>query len=235
MHRTRLNIAVAIAALPGVTSCGLIDLASFDGITFQLPEQTYTLSTDDPRWKQLPQGGVPPVTCGGAGALVDDCCSIPTVNCGISPMSCEAGMCALKFTYEVTSPIDLAKDVPQLTRVQGSTLSEIRLKSIETTMNNRLSMALPDVLVYVAPGNVDTASHPDARLIATIPSKPAGYEGTDVIELTAEAQDAFAAYASDFQTPFNIIMSTTVVMKSGATKPTGQLDVKVGGKVEAKL
>jgi hypothetical protein len=243
---TKRSAAIAVAgvgalfsAAAGAGGCGLIDLESFDSITFQLPERPYELNTDDPRWR-LPSGYPPiAITCGPPAGLVADCCSPPPggvpFSCGEYPLTCEGGTCAAKFTVEQVKSIDLGKEVVQLRALGGKILSSITLTRIHLEIKNGLNVALPEAHLYVAPAPTMSSAQAAARLIATIPPLPAGYQGSESITLTAEQQRAFSAVALDFRTPFKLIVSTTVVVRSGTPPPQGRLDLTLSGTAEARL
>src|SRR3954462_7544809 len=98
-----------VAALFLVGGCGLISAIDQlkQGINFKLPAQTYTVSTMDSRWRNLPPGTmIPPLPCGSGNPLAD-CCVSP-IDCTQAPLVCEAEHCALKFTFEDAQKVDLA-------------------------------------------------------------------------------------------------------------------------------
>lgn len=231
---------VALAGLLGL-GCGLAeDLEKLRTLGFQLPSRSYSVNTQDARWRNPPPGGVPQVRC-GPGGLVDanSCCTppapAPAIDCMQYPLSCEMGSCALKFRYEQASLVDLAKDVPALSSIKGSILSDVTVTRLDLTIANSMNVMLPPVTLYVAPANVTSASDGSARQVAVVPAKPPGYTGMEQIPLDAAAQAAIADFVRDFQTPFNIIAATDVVLSSGTPLPSGKLDVTVSGRVEAKF
>jgi hypothetical protein len=234
-----LSVSV-VGALALCSACGLInELENFKGINFQLPERKYSVSTDDPRWRPPPIDGVPAITCGDGG-IVMDCCAppapLPAIDCTRSPLSCQAGTCALSFTYDQVQVIDLAREVPSLANSKGQVFSQVLLKTIDIGIDsNTMNVTLPPVNIYLAPASVMTASNPMAKKVATVSMKTPGFTGMESIPLDDAAQQLFSGYARDFQTPFNIIISTDVVLKAGSVIPKGQLDFRVGGKVEAKF
>jgi hypothetical protein len=223
-----------------VGGCGLLsELDKLKSINFDLPPRSYSVSTSDPQWK-MPPATFPMVSCGdGPSAQTKDCCSalpgMPPLDCSRAPLTCEESVCALKFPYEQVQKVDLVQEVPALASVKGQIFSDVFLKQIDLTIDNSMNVTLPPVYLYLAPANVTSASHKDARRIATIPMKPPGFKGMESIPLDAEAQRTFSTFAKDFQTPFNIIISTTILIKGGTPAPMGKLDVTVGGKAEAKL
>lgn len=231
------RLPLLLLALMG---CDLIDQLKNPTIAFTLPKQTFNVSTNDPRWKQPPDEGVPNLTCGsGAGALVMDCCvppaPAPPLNCQLYPMTCEAGSCVMKFNYEQASPITLADQVPQLRGQKGNIIKEILLKEIELTLNNTFNVPLPPVAIFIAPADVTSASDPGAQRLVNLPAVTMAMQSKQTILVDAQAQQAFSRFAKDFQTPFNLIASTTMVIRPGTPKPQGMLEVIVSGKVEAKF
>jgi hypothetical protein len=222
-----------VAALFLVGGCGLISAIDQlkQGINFKLPAQTYTVSTMDPRWHNLPAGTViPPFPCGSGGA---NCCASP-IDCTQVPLVCEADQCALKFTFEDAQKIDLAGQA-ELGAYKGKVFTDILLKELNLEINNGLNVSTPPVDLYVAPANVTSATGAGAQKLATIGSQPPGMKTTITVPLDPAAQQAFSAHARDFQTPFNVILSTGVDVKSGDPIPSGQVTFTVGGTVEGKL
>ncbi len=231
----RFLVLGALVSCGLVIGCGLVDLASLSGITFDLPRKSFSVSTQDPRFKQ-PPANFPPLLCGAAGMVMDCCKPPPPLQnmCDRYPIECDNATCALKFNYEVASRIDLAKEVPTLSSAQGRVLSKVTLKNLEVTVSNHLSIAVPEIKLYAAPDGVITTTN-QARLLGTIPGKPVMYEGTESLMLDAAGQENFSAFARDFLRPFNIIASTTVVIQSGSAPPSGKVDFAISGKVEAKF
>jgi hypothetical protein len=226
------------ALVLAVGGCGLLsELDKLKSVGFQLPERSYSVSTSDPQWK-MPPATFPPVSCGDApSALTKDCCAAPgvPVDCARTPLTCEENVCALKFKYEQVQKVDLVMEVPSLASFKGQIFSDVVLKQIDLKIDNNMNVTLPPVYLYVAPANVMTASHQDAKRIATLPMKAPGFKGMESIPLDSEAQRIFSGFARDFQTPYNIIVSTTILIKGGTPAPMGKLDLVVSGKVEAKL
>jgi hypothetical protein len=230
----RIPRRVLVAAPLVLAGCGLLDaLDKFNSISFQLPSRTYSVSTTDPRWRSPPATGIPELPC-GMGAPVADCCTAP-IDCTKSPLVCQESKCALKFDYEEHQTVDLGKEVPELAAQKGNIVSQVLLKQIDLQMENGLNVTTPPVSLFLAPANVTSASHASARRIATIPTQPAGFKGPVQIPLDAAAQQTFSNFARDFQTPFNFITSTSVLVKSGEPTPMGKITVTVSGVVEAKL
>jgi hypothetical protein len=237
---TKARLVPAMVLL--VTGCGLVnELQNFKGINFQLPVRKYSVSTEDPQWHSPPDTfvSIPPISCGPTG-VVSDCCNppypLPKFDCTTVPLACDGGVCSLKFAYEQVQAVDLAKEVPSLSSSKGQIFSEMTLKTIDLTIEeNTLNVSLPPVDIYLAPASIMTASNPAAKKIGTMSSKPAGFTGPDTIVLDDASQKLFSMFANDFQTPFNIIISTNVVYRSGGPVPKGKIAFAVGGKVAAKF
>lgn len=229
---------LAAAVLGAMSGCGLIDqLSDLKNIKFDLPKQMYSLSTMDPRWKNPPEGGIPEVPC-GPGGLIMDCCMPPApagpIECTRYPLVCEQMRCALKFRFDQIQTIELSKQVPAL-QTGGQIFSKVTLTQLDLGITNNLNVGTPPVNLYVGPADAMNAEHPGAKRIATISAKPAGWKGQELLPVEPDAQAAFSGYARDVQTPFNLIISTVVTVPSGSQTPRGNLDVVVGGKVEAGL
>lgn len=225
----------------GSFGCGLLDLESFRGITFSLPEKSYAVDTADPKWKTPPSGTAPTVTC-GPGRATQDCCALPeplgstfAIDCQKYPLVCWNGQCAFQFTFEMESLVDLKKEVPQLASTATSALSDIVLKNIKITLNNGLNIPLPPIEVFVAPQDAASGADPRAKKIAVVPAHPAGFMGTETYEVDAAGQAAFSQFATNFQTPFKVIARTLVTIEAGQSAPSGKATAKIGGQVEAKI
>jgi len=233
--------AVFAGLLSAAAGCGLLDIASFNGITFNLPEKTYNIDTSDPKWNSPPAGGVPAVACGPGGVTVD-CCTLPepfstqfSVDCKKYPLVCEGSTCTYKFMYETGSIVDLKKEVPQLTSTTSAALKTITLKNIKLTLNNGLNMAMPPIEVFVAPMDATTVTDPRARKLATLPGHDAGYNNTETVPVDTAGQTAFSAFAQNYKVPFKLLARAQLVLRAGQAAPAGKAVAKIGGQVEAEL
>jgi hypothetical protein len=231
-------VLVPVLALAG---CGLVDdLQNLgQGLSFKLPPQMYSVSSSDPTW-QSPPSGVPNITCGSAGAMVMDCCMPPPpyntqVDCNVNKLECLEGSCAFKFLFERANKIDLASASTGAAATGQAVFSEITLKTLEITLANTFNKELPPVDIYLAPGTVMMASSPMAKKIGTLPATPVAYMGKRLITLDLASQKVFSDFAKDTKNPFNIIISTTIIMRGGEPVPMGRLDLTVTGDVAAKL
>ena len=231
-------LALCLASVTTV-GCGLVDLESFNGFTFNLPEKTYNIDTEDSRWDSPPANAFPNVSC-GVGGVLGDCCTAPvgspfTVDCKKYPLACEASSCTYKLTYEVGSVVDLKKEVAQLNSTTSASLKKITLKNIKLTLTNNLNMAMPPVDVFVAPMDATTAADPRARKLATLPGHEAGYNGSETVPVDAAGQAAFSMFAQNYNVPFKILARAVITLKGGQPAPTGKAIARIGGQAEAEL
>lgn len=234
---------LCLAMLAGVVGagCGLLDLQSFNGFSFDLPEKTYNIDTSDPKWSTPPANAFPTVAC-GPGGVTPDCCTLPapvssqfSVDCKMYPMVCEGSKCAYKFTYEVGSVVDLKKEVPQLTSSNSAVLNNITLTSIKLNLMNGLNLAMPPVEVFVAPMDAVTVTDPRARKLATLPGHEAGYSGTESVKVDTAGQAAFTAFARNYAVPFKLLARAQITLQAGQPAPMGKAVAKIGGQVQAEL
>jgi hypothetical protein len=209
--------------------CDLLEFAQNPVINFKLPPRTYTLKTDDPAWKSAPTTFNVTLSCTDAKT----CCPSQLSECASVPAVCQSGVCGIEFPLEVANTIDLAKEAPELAG-NMQVVSEITLKSLEYTIVNTVGVEMPPVKLYIAPKTTTTASGAGAQFIGETPKAPKGTT-MQTQETPADAQKAFAMYAKDVKTPFNIIAKTTMSILSGTPISQGQIDIKVTGTVSARL
>jgi hypothetical protein len=226
-----LWLLLAVGGLP-LGGCELLDFARNPKVTFKLPSLEYLISTTDPRWKSPPMAFSQKIDCTAAS----DCCMPPpgsppelAIDCAAHAISCDAGQCATSFPLELPLPVMLA-GVPALMDMAGKVVSEITLQSLEYEVVNDIGVALPALALSVAPSRVTSASgNPEAKRLATLPPTGAGAMVMDTIALEPDAKQAFQSLARDFQTPFNLIASTNISLRSGAPLPHGEVKVIVSG------
>jgi hypothetical protein len=225
---------VVVTAAVLMSGCGLVDALDKlkHGVTFDLPAQTYSVRTDQPAWRSPPPSGIPPLPC-GPGQLIADCCAAP-VDCQSTPLVCDAEKCALKFNYEEVKQVNLS-EVAAVKSSNGMVFTDVLLKELDLDVDNQLNVSTPPVNLYVAPMNATSSSAAGAQMIAVIPSQPPGFKGKVTVPLDASAQQIFSTFARATQTPFNVILSAPILVKSGDPVPAGHVDFIVSGKVEAKL
>ena len=72
---------------------------------------------------------------------------------------------------------------------------------------------------------------PQAQEVGTIPAVAAGTMPSGDLELTADGQDILQEQFKDYQTPFNLIVGSNILIEAGDPMPMGRLVAVV--KVEA--
>lgn len=239
MQATGRVLALMVGSLGLLASagCDLLEFAQNPSFTFQLPEQKFVIRTQD--WKQPPPTFNMAINC----ATAADCCKLPpglppgapSFSCSDYSLSCEEGVCAMRFPVEMAKTVNLSQDAPTLAQMKGKIVSDIVLNSLKYNVNNQLTMALPPVGIYLAPMGVTSMNSADAKHLTTVPMIPAGMH-MDTAPLGEEGQRAFSAHAREFQTPFNFIASTTFVVRSGSPPPPmAEIQVGFTGTVTAKF
>ena len=232
-----LWVAWLAAAIPAAGGCSLFDQVGGGALSFDLTPAPFGISTTDSRWWQPPPTGVPQVVCRGPAALVADCCQLspiidPVVDCQEYPLSCDDhDRCALAFDYDDTNEIDL-RNVPALQDERHWVLAQATIDPLEIRVSKADAgidpLPLRAVGLYVAPRGVVSAHAAGAMFLASIP-----WQSDDSqVTLAAEAQVALSTYLTDFNTPFDLILSGQVVEESGPV-PTGELTIKLKGRVQA--
>ena len=221
-------------------ACDLIDFARNPAVTFQLPEQKFVIRNQE--WKQPPPTFNTPILCSQA----EDCCKIPGAqpgtpapfDCSAYSLVCDAGTCAMSFLLEMSKTVNLAQEAPTLAMMKGKVVSDIVLQSLQYSVNNKLTVALPPMSVYLAPARVTSVmtSNGEAKHLTTVPMVPASVMWMDVAPLNDAGQKAFSGFARDFQTPFNFIANATVLMRSGTPPPPqSEIEVSFTGSVTARF
>jgi hypothetical protein len=218
-------LMVVYLSLASAVGCGLIS-SDVTRVSFDLPTKTYTFDTSS--WMLPNTGTVPAVPC----ATTADCCALPGINCATAPLTCDGTMCALHYPVHVVQTMDLGQEVPQLHGAQS--LANITISQITYTVTSTLNVDLPELTLYLAPGSITDPTDPSAALFGTVPATPAGATKNGQVALDPNAQQAFAGYAKNLDTPFNFIATTTVVVGAGMPIPSGQVIVSVTGRVSVQ-
>ncbi len=232
---TYLRLCTAVLAV-GLGGCGLI---SSDVTNFTLKTQDKTFTVDTSRWT---------VNQTAANAyLMQSCAAMPT-ECaqwvqGACTMNCSGScdtstqMCDLGLDVSIYQPVDINADNPELSKVAKEPIIKVTIDSVtyEVT-DNSLDVATPEMTVYVAPMSVMSPTDPSALAVGTIPAVPAMTKlaPTDMM-FTAGGKANLVMMMGSYMTPFNVIVGSTVVIKSGDPLPTGKLTAAVHITAHASL
>ena len=166
-----------------------------------------TLSSDDARWKTLPPGGWPTMTCVGPEAEVADCCQLPAsrpqVDCQKTASECDEALnqCVLYFVYQDAATIDLLKEVPSLADQKNQMPQQVLLLSVTSSFSSDFEWPLPAVGMYVAPATAKDIAAPEAVYLGSIPPRNA------TVTIDTAAQQAFSNFAVNFRTPFKLFFA----------------------------
>jgi len=154
------------------------------------------------------------------------------VDCQAYPLGCDLdGMCALAFDYDDAVDVDLGRDVPALKSQLRSVLAQATLARIDTTVTGGVgTLSVRAANLFVAPKGTPSARADGVIFLAGIPLG----SGTRQVDLDAQARFGLSSFLADFNTPFTLILSAHVVVKSGAA-PKGVATINVDGRVEASF
>ena len=133
--------------------------------------------------------------------------------------------------------VNLAQEAPELSSVDGQPLIDVELQRVFfDVLENTLTVETPEMGVYVAPETVTSPAVPQALLIGTIPPIPAGMTVTNQdMVLAPDGNANLQMFMSDFSTPFNIIVGTTVEVEADDPVPSGRLRARIGADASAGL
>ena len=210
----------ALAAPLG--GCGLIDsnIADFD---LSLPEKEVTVDTAD--WMLTDEATVPAVDCSGSpdicGAAVEEICASEACagSCGADD-SCRA-----EIQIELFHRFELQREKPELSEIDDQPLVRVNIRRVGYTVSeNTMNVDSPPLTVFVGPQQAMSSGHAEAEVIGTIPVLAAGTTVTDgEMELVDGAEEILGRYMRAYQTPFNIIVGSTLDLEAGDVVPQGRL------------
>jgi len=211
-----------------VGGCGLI---SSDVTDFQLKSQPHMFTVDTGSYmvNQTAANTYLGQSCAGAptecAQWVQSAC---TTNCS---GSCDTASqkCDLGLNVGVYQKIDIYSENPEFAKASGHVTVTVDALTYQVN-DNSLNVETPELTVYIAPMSVMSPSDPMAMAIGTIPAIPPGPVTTPVsmnMMFTADGQANLATTMGNYMTPFNVIVGSTIVLKSGDAFPTGKLDAQV--------
>lgn len=221
MFRLALAAALGVAA----TGCGLIDpdITDFD---LSVPDKTF--SVDTAQWELTSDSTMPAIECGNNPGV---CSAGISQACGAEFCfgSCDGTNCQALVAVSLFTQINLFDEKPELQTIDNQPLVSVTVNRVAYDVTeNTLSIATPELTVYVAPGSTVTTGDPTARAIGTVAPIPAGTQLTDAeVNLTPEGRDTLRQFMKDYKTPFNILVGTNVTIRAGDPIPAGKLTVVV--------
>jgi hypothetical protein len=223
-----LRRAAGAALVVAATACGT------DLFSLEIDLQTVTLSADF----GTSTGTIPVVACDPAmpaicgGAQIVDVSGVQSnvADVSVSP-GCDpaTSQCFGQATVSLIQPVNVLQDDSFTSRAARGSTSLVHSVDLAYTMPvNTLSFAVPDIAVYVGPGDATHASDPGVVLVDTIPGVAAGTTFTDRRHLTiAEGSDAANVIEGNIgaRTQFVFILVTTPRIAGGAPAPAGAFEV----------
>ncbi|MGE0400171.1 MAG: hypothetical protein AB7T06_25880 [Kofleriaceae bacterium] len=229
--------ALAVAALSMIgTGCGLIssDVTNFD---LTLPDKNFTIDASGWQVDETAATALTSTSCANSPAVcasaADQACPEDcTGRCGSSQT------CELDLDVGLYQMIDLLREKPELQSINDEPIIKVTIDSVtyEVTTNT-LNVDTPAMEVYVAPMSVMDPNDPLAKHVGTIPAVPAGMTVSmpQTLMFTADGKAELVDIMSTFKTPFNLIVGSTLTVKSGTPVPMGRLDAVVHIKGHAGL
>jgi len=230
-----LRVGVGLVVGLSLASCGLIssDVTNFD---LTLPDKKFSIDTGT--WQ---------VDQAAANLYLMQSCTTSTMCNSAVQQACKTGCsgscsatnkCDLSLDISRSQSIDLVAEKPELKSINDEPVIKVTIDSVtyEVTTNT-LNVDTPEITMYVAPMSVIKASDPLAMAIGTIAMVPAGQTTTSPqpIMFTPTGKAQLVNIMSTFKTPFNVLVGSSLVVKSGQAVPTGKLDAVVHIKGHAGL
>jgi hypothetical protein len=120
--------------------------------------------------------------------------------------------------------------VEALQHRRSSVFAQATLATINTTVLGVDTLLLRSATLYAAPQGAPSARAAGAVFLASIPLGSADSQ----VDLAPDARLALSTFLTDFNTPFTLILSTHVVVKS-APVPNAVAQVQVAGRVDASF
>lgn len=229
----RVGFGVALGVV--LASCGLIssDVTNFD---LTLPDKKFTIDTG--RWQ---------VDQAAANLYLMQSCTTSTTCSSAVQLACKMGCsgscsptytCDLSLDVSMSQPVDLVMEKPELRSINDEPVIKVAIDSVtyEVT-SNTLNVDTPELTVYVAPMSVTKPGDPMSEVIGTIAPVRAGQVTSSPLPImfTADGKAKLVNIMSAFKTPFNVLIGSSVVVKSGQPVPMGKLDAVVHIKGHAGL
>ncbi len=219
-----LRVCLCTCILAAIGGCGLIDsnVTDFD---LSLPNKTYTVDS-----ASFDIGGDP-------SAVLSMSCTPQSGACELAAnMACPAGqcqgqcgtatsLCELVIPVHPFTTVNLADEKPELATIDRQALVSVTIDTITYAVSeNTMNRVTPPLTLFVAPQSVTSPTDTAAVAVGTIPAVEAGMiVPTTQMQVTSTGHAALVNTMKDFRTPFNVIIGTDIVLKSGEPLPTGKM------------
>jgi hypothetical protein len=233
-----LRLAAGLVVGLSLASCGLIssDVTNFD---LTLPDKKFTIDTAG--W-QVDQTAANLYLMQSCAAMPNACSMAVQQACkmGCTGTCNAAKTCDLSLDVSLSQSINLVMEKPELKSINDEPVIKVTIDSVTYAVTtNTLNVDTPTITVYVAPMSVVKVDPMDSTIkaIGTIAPVPKGTT-TDTpqpIMFTPAGKAELVNIMSTFKTPFNVLVGSSIVVKSGQQVPMGKLDAVVHIKGHAGL
>lgn len=219
----------------GLTGCGLIssDVTDFD---LTLPDKKFSIDASSWDVQQSDANQFLGLSCSSStmcDSAVQQACAM-----GCSGSCNASSTCDLSLDVSLSQKVDLVMEKPELQSINDEPVIKVTVDSVTYRVtSNSLSVATPEIQVYVAPISVLRPDDPQVKLIGTIPPVPAGsvIDAPQPLRFTATGKAELVDIMSSFKTPFNVLVGSSLRVTAGQVVPTGKLDAVVSIKGHAGL
>jgi hypothetical protein len=227
--------SVCLAGLFGLAGC-VID-SKVDEINLDLPEQQVIVDTGT--WELTDEGRMPSVDCAGTPGI---CADRVDTWCGadeICAAACGDETCEVNVSVALWNTINLTQEQTKLAQLDGQPLQTVTIDQVAFSVSdNTLNVPSPPLTLSVAPAGVMSIGGRDAVVVGRIPAlEPGQTVGAQEIELTPIGQNVLSERMREYQTPFNLVVGSTVELRAGEQVPSGRLvaDLKISAHANTGL
>jgi hypothetical protein len=228
-----LRSLATMAVVVATSSCGLVD-SNITDFNLDLPRKSFTIDTAN--WSVTDAQALVSAPCTVAN---DMCAAAAAAACtnGDCLAQCNATSltCDLSLLVGLHAGVNLIMEKPELADINGQPLVDVTIDAITYTVTeNTMNVATPEMKVYVAPITMTSPGDALAREIGTVPAIPAGMTLTETaVVLSPTGKATLAQFMGDYQTPFNIIVGSNLLVHNGDPIPAGRMVVSVAVKAHA--
>jgi len=217
--------------------CSLVssDVTNFD---LTLPDKTFTVDTSS--W-QVDDAAAMTFLQTSCASMPTVCSSAATTACAMNCSgSCNATTqtCDLSLDVALHQSVNLLEEKPELKSINDEPVIKVTIDSLtyEVTESS-LNVATPAMELFVAPVSVMDPHDPQAKDIGTIAAVQPGMttDGPQDIAFSETGKADLVAMMSTYQTPFNVLVGSTLLVSQGQPVPTGKLSAVVHIKAHAGL
>ena len=169
------------------------------------------------------------------------CSSAATTACAMNCSgSCNTTTqtCDLSLDVALHQSVNLLEEKPELKSINDEPVIKVTIDSLtyEVTESS-LNVATPAMELFVAPVSVMDPHDPQAKDIGTIAAVQPGMttDGPQDIAFSETGKADLVAMMSTYQTPFNVLVGSTLLVSQGQPVPGGKLSAVVHIKAHAGL